>query len=257
MRSPLSALDKTGDYASTAPMEVFTVNDGNRHPTELAGLVGKRLVIASEVEDGKRWNESRIKSLTGGDPVTARFMRQDFFQFIPQFKLFVVGNHRPGLRNVDEAIRRRIHLIPFEVTIPESDVDPELSEKLKAEWPGILHWALAGAARWLAEGLTAPAAVRAATDDYLWSQDSLQTWLEESCEESMAASDLVAILVASWRGWCDRSGEFSGSLKRFSQRMRDRGFAPSRQGGTGSAMLIGVRVRPDRSAGNSGDENAA
>jgi putative DNA primase/helicase len=97
-----------GDYAGAAPMETFTASHTDRHPTELAGLRGKRLVTASETEEGRRWAESKIKTLTGGDKVSARFMRQDFFEFLPQFKLFIVGNHKPGLRGVDEAMRRRM-----------------------------------------------------------------------------------------------------------------------------------------------------
>ena len=119
-----------------------------------------RLAIGSETEDGRQWAESKIKSLTGGDRIPARFMRQDFFEFNPQFKLFVVGNHKPGLRGVDEAIRRRLHFVPFTVTIPPGERDPNLPEKLKAEWPAILRWAIDGCLAWQREGLTPPASVR-------------------------------------------------------------------------------------------------
>src|SRR5215472_6252021 len=121
------------DYAAVAPMETFIVTQGERHPTDLAGLRGARLVTTQETEKGRRWAESKIKALTGGDPITARFMRQDFFTYTPQFKLFIAGNHKPGLRGVDEAIRRRLNLVPFTITIPVTERDPELSEKLKAE----------------------------------------------------------------------------------------------------------------------------
>jgi putative DNA primase/helicase len=100
-------------------------------------LRGARLVAAQETEEGSRWAESRIKALTGGDPITARFMRQDFFTYTPQFKLLIAGNHKPGLRNIDEAIRRRFHLLPFTVRIPPEERDPNLFDKLKAEWPAI------------------------------------------------------------------------------------------------------------------------
>jgi P4 family phage/plasmid primase-like protien len=107
-----------GDYHRTAPIETFTESHTDRHPTELAGLRSARLVTAIETEEGRRWNETKIKTLTGGDKVAARFMRQDFFEYTPQFKLFIAGNHKPSLRTVDEAIQRRLHLIPFGVTIP-------------------------------------------------------------------------------------------------------------------------------------------
>jgi putative DNA primase/helicase len=137
-----------GDCHKTAPIETFIASNVDRHPTDLAMLRGARLVTATETEEGRQWAESRIKSLTGGDRVSARFMRQDFFEYTPQFKLFIAGNHRPGLRSVDEAIRRRFHLIPFAVTIPAEERDGELTEKLKAEWPGILAWIVAGCLNW-------------------------------------------------------------------------------------------------------------
>jgi len=142
-----------GEYHRVAPIETFTASSTDRHPTELAGLRGARLVTAVETEEGRRWDESKIKALTGGDPISARFMRQDFFQYTPQFKLIIAGNHKPGLRSVDEAIRRRFNLIPFTVTIPPERRDPDLFEKLKPEWPGILKWAIDGCLAWQRDGL--------------------------------------------------------------------------------------------------------
>ncbi len=133
------------DYHVAAPVETFMASRNDRHPTELAGLRGARLVTAVETEGNRRWAESRIKALTGGDPIAARFMRGDFFTFTPCFKLLIAGNHKPRLQAVDEAIRRRLHLIPFNVTIPKDERDPDLPEKLQAEWPGILAWAIDGA----------------------------------------------------------------------------------------------------------------
>ena len=99
-----------------------------------------RVRTSIETEEGRRWAESKIKALTGGDEISARFMRQDFFEFVPAFKLVIAGNHRPGLRSVDEAIRRRFHLIPFNVVIPPHERDEKLGDRLRAEWPGILAW---------------------------------------------------------------------------------------------------------------------
>jgi len=151
-----------GDYHRTAPIETFTASNGDRHPTDLAMLRGARLVTATETEEGRRWAESRIKSLTGGDTIAARFMRQDFFEYLPAFKLVIAGNHKPGLRSVDEAIRRRFHLIPFSVTIPLDERDGELADKLKTEWPGILAWMVKGCLEWQTGGLRPPQAVLAA-----------------------------------------------------------------------------------------------
>ena len=127
-----------GDYHRTAAIETFTASKFDRHPTDLAGLRGARLVTAIETEEGRRWDEAKIKTLTGGDRIAARFMRQDFFEYVPAFKLVIAGNHKPSLRSVDESMRRRFNLLPFTVTIPPEDRDRDLPEKLKAEWPGIL-----------------------------------------------------------------------------------------------------------------------
>ena len=102
-----------GDYATTAGMDTFTASQHDRHPTELAALRGARLVTASETEEGRAWAEAKIKQLTGGDKIAARFMRQDFFEFNPQFKLLIVGNHQPELRTVDDAMKRRVNIVPF------------------------------------------------------------------------------------------------------------------------------------------------
>jgi putative DNA primase/helicase len=131
-------LGVVGGGGRDPPPEPQFETRGDRHPTELAMLRGARLVVASETQAGRHWNESRIKALSGGDPISARFMRGDFFTFVPRFKLVILGNHKPALRNVDEAIRRRLHLVPFTVQITPEERDPNLAEKLKAEWPGIL-----------------------------------------------------------------------------------------------------------------------
>lgn len=118
-----------GEYARQAPMQIFLSNNGDRHPTELANLFGARLVLASESPEGRRWDEERIKSLTGGDAISARFMNRDFFEFVPRFKLVVASNHKPRIRTVDDAWRRRLHLVPF-IKKP-AHPDPDLPNKLK------------------------------------------------------------------------------------------------------------------------------
>ena len=237
-----------GDYQTTASTDTFTVSHTDRHPTDLASLRGARLVTAIETEEGRRWAESRIKALTGGDPISARFMRQDFFEFTPTFKLVICGNHRPSLRNIDEAIRRRLFLIPFDVTIPPDERDETLPERLKTEWPGILEWAIDGCLDWLEHGLAAPERVRAATDEYLAAEDSFAAWLEEAVDRSDGAHETTGELYQSWTTWATKAGEFVGSQKRFSQIMRDRGFEPKREGGTGRAGFTGVSlIRSDYS----------
>ena len=171
-----------GDYAAILPMETFVeTTQSDRHPTELAKLRGARLVVAQETEQGRRWAEAKIKALTGGDKIAARFMRQDFFEFTPQFKLTIAGNHRPSLTSVDEAIRRRIHLIPFTVTISPEKRNLKLGDELRKEWGGILKWAVAGCLEWQRIGLAPPAAVLDATADYLTAEDGFGRWIDECC----------------------------------------------------------------------------
>ncbi len=232
-----------GDYHTTAPIETFTMAAGDRHPTELAMLRGARLVTAIETEEGRRWAESRIKALTGGDRIAARFMRQDFFEFKPQFKLIIAGNHKPSLRTVDEAIRRRFNLIPFAVTIPAAERDPALSKKLQSEWGGILQWMIEGCLEWQQHGLCPPKAVTDATTDYLTDEDAIAAWLAECCEVNANASDSPARIYKSWKAYADRSGELAGSLKAFGPKLEARGFAPPKRS-NGKRTYQGLRVKP-------------
>jgi putative DNA primase/helicase len=232
-----------GDYHRTAAIETFTVSNNDRHPTDLAGLRGARLVTATETEEGRRWAESRIKTLTGGDMITARFMRQDFFDFQPAFKLFITGNHKPSLRSVDEAIRRRFHLIPFAVTIPEDERDPELVEKLKAERGGTLRWLIQGCLEWQAIGLRPPKAVLSATAAYLEAEDAIAAWLDEKCERDRNAWAASSTLFASWSAWANAASEFVGSQRKLTQALEARGFTAKN---TNKARgMLGLRVISD------------
>ncbi len=207
--------DITGLYAEEAYREDY-----------LAQALDARLVVAPETESGRHWNESRIKQITGGDTIAARFVRQDFFTFKPTFKICITGNHRPSLRTVDEAIRRRFHLIPFDVTIPASERDPKLAEKLKDEWGGILSWAVKGCLEWRKIGLNPPKTVREATNDYLTAEDSFATWLEECTEPASDwHSEKSADLFASWKVWAEKAGEDIGSQKRLASELQARGYA--------------------------------
>jgi putative DNA primase/helicase len=162
-----------GDYHRPVPMDALMTTYNDKHPTELAGLLNTRIASAIETQQGRNWDEPKVHMLTGGDKITARLMRQDFFDFVPQFKLLIAGNHKPGLRSVNEAIRRRLHLVPFTITIPSEERDQQLTDKLKAEWPGILAWMVAGCLEWQRDGLAPPAVVTDATKDYLEAQDAV------------------------------------------------------------------------------------
>jgi putative DNA primase/helicase len=211
-------------YAKNAAMETFTASQNDRHPTELAMLKGARMVCASETEDGRAWAEVRIKQLTGGDTITARFMRQDFFEYQPQFKLTVIGNHKPVLRNVDDAARRRFNVVPF--TRKPASPDNQLETKLRAEWPAILHWMIQGCLDWLQNGLIRPKAVVDATANYFSEQDTLRQWLDECCDEGPNETDTMEALFKSWTNYALANGEKPGTTKWFSQAMQRFGFDP-------------------------------
>jgi putative DNA primase/helicase len=240
-----------GDYCKTAAIETFTESKADRHPTELARLHNARLVTASETEGGKHWAESRLKMLTGGDSVTAHFMRKDDFEYIPRFKPFFSGNHKPGLRNVGVAMRRRVTMIPFPVTIPEKERDKWFSEKLKSEWPGILAWMIEGCLEWQKLGLAAPEIVTNATADYFMTQDSLLFWLEECCERDPNAETSSIVLFSSWKGWADKAGVRHGDIKTFGDAMAEKGF--ERKHTKKGNVYRGVCMRPDPAIGKIGE----
>lgn len=237
-----------GAYATTAAMDTFTATRGDKHPTDMAMLRGARLVTASETEADRAWAEARIKQLTGGDPVTARFMRQDFFTFLPTFKLTIVGNHRPMLRNVDEAARRRFNIVPF--TRKPERPDRELEEKLQAEWPAILRWMIEGCADWQLNGLVRPDVVRDATEEYFAAQDSFGQWLEDHClveAENPFRKATTQELFASWGEFARSHNEPIGTLTSFGDRMDKLGFrknknVPNATGGR-SRGYEGIELR--------------
>lgn len=232
-----------GDYAKTASADTFLESKTEHHPTAEAALMGARMVIASEVDQGRRWAEAKIKSLTGGDKIAARFMRQDFFEYTPQFKLLIAGNHKPALRDVDEAMRRRMHLIPFTVTIPAEKRDHALTEKLLKERDGIIRWAVEGCLEWQRDGLKPPKAVAAATDEYFQAEDGLGRWLEEACFLDDRTASLTSALFASYKAWAEAAGEFVGSEKRFSQDLLARDLEKWRQPQTGKRGFKGISLR--------------
>ncbi|MDF3810552.1 MULTISPECIES: phage/plasmid primase, P4 family [Rhodopseudomonas] len=230
-----------GDYHVGTSIATLTESKQERHLTEIASLQGARLVTCSETERGKRWAESRIKELTGRDTITARFMGCDPFNFIPTFKIQVSGNHKPSLRP-DSAMRRRFQLVPFTTSIAESEKDTKLGEKLKAEWPGILAWMIAGCVAWQREGLAPPAIVVDATDAYMneESEDCMSAWLAESCDTDPAASTPSAVLYSSYKHYAERSGEKPMSNVEFGKEIRRLHFKVER--GRRGAVVDGLKL---------------
>ena len=225
------------DYSATAAFETFAASKYDRHTTDLAMLRGARLVTVSETMEGRAWDETRVKQLTGGDRVSARFMRQDNFTFKPQFKLIIVGNHKPVLKNVDEAMRRRLRLVPF-LNKP-ANPDKDLEQKLRAEFPGILRWMINGFKDWQKHGLISPAAVGRETDAYFENQDSFGQWLAECCQTGTGEAG-ASKLFESWKGFCDARGEKAGDSKRFSGFMERAGFPKIKR--KNGAFYLGISL---------------
>ena len=230
-----------GDYGKQAAPELLTHKSSDRHPTELADIFGARLVTSVEVDEGKRLAETLVKQMTGGDRMKARFMRGDFFEWTPTHKLFLAANHRPAIRGTDYAIWRRIHLVPFEVTIPKEERDGQLTNKLLAELPGILNWAIAGCLEWQRNGLGIPEAVQDATAHYRAEQDVLGEFLSERCIKDAQAFVATAALYKAYTTWCEDGGEKPVNKTAFGRGLTERGFV---QGRTKSGRFWqGLRLR--------------
>lgn len=240
-----------GEYATVADMATFIDSKNDRHPTELAKLKAARLVVAQETQQGRAWDEAKIKAITGGDKQTARFMRQDFFDFYPGFKLFIAGNHKPTLKNVDEAMRRRLLLVPFTVQIPVAKRDIHLTEKLEAEWPAILRWAIEGCLEWQRIGLAPPKVVTDATAEYFAAEDGFGQWLEDECDVDIGNNykwEAVGELFASWTAYATQAGNQPGSAKAFAEMLANRGLTFVRKGKERTRAYEGVqlkKVNPD------------
>jgi P4 family phage/plasmid primase-like protien len=211
-----------GSYAMVAPMDTFTASKNERHSTELAGMMGARLVLASETKAGGRWDEARLKQLSGGESISARFLFKDFISFVPQFKLMFVGNHKPEIKDVDAAMIRRIHLIPFE-NVP-AVVDMHLAEKLRAEYPAILAWMIVGCMDWQTRGLEAPESVRLASHEYVEEQDAVGQWAQECLKPASETDAFVSSndLFNSWREWCGQRNQYAGTQRTLTERLKNK-----------------------------------
>ena len=239
-----------GSYHQSSPADTFARSRGDRHPTDLAKLAGSRLVTAVETHEGRAWDTQRIKSITGGDVVSARFMRQDFFDFTPTFKILIVGNHEPQIDGVDEAMMRRLRVIPF--NRKPQEIDRLLSDKLEVEWPAILAWAIEGCQLWLHEGLEPAEAVKVRTERYRQEEDPVGAFLEECCvfgpDHSIPRQDLYRV----WAQWCHSQGEDAGTLKQMKRRFAHAEDAHnfhdaklSEPDGSRPRGYVGIRVKDD------------
>jgi putative DNA primase/helicase len=228
-----------GDYGRRTDFGTFLAQDQERVRNDLAGLVGARFVSAVEVDQGRRLSEVVVKELTGGDTISARFLYGEFFEFTPQFKLWLAANHKPEVRGADHAIWRRIRLIPFTVTIPVAEQDRTLPEQLQAELPGMLAWAVRGCLEWQAHGLSEPDEVRDATLAYKEEMDILGGFISDRCAVAVGNKESAASLFDAYVVWAQDSGEQPVTKRTFGRLLRDRGFADGK--GTGGVrMWVGL-----------------
>jgi putative DNA primase/helicase len=220
------------DYSMQAADGLLMAKGGETHPTERADLFGRRFVSSVEVEDGKRFAESLVKQLTGGDVIRARRMREDFWEYVPTHKLWMGVNHKPVIRGTDHGIWRRMKLIPFIVTIADEDQDKDLLRKLLAERVGILAWAVRGCLQWQQSGLGEPPAITEATAEYRNEMDVVRAFLADCCVTTGYHSTRAAVIYAAYQNWCKANGEFAVNQRRFGIAMTERGFERYTNNGT-------------------------
>jgi putative DNA primase/helicase len=231
----------TGDYSRRTDFSTFLAHDQERVRNDLAGLAGSRFVSAVEVEAGRRLSEVVVKELTGNDRISCRFLYGEYFEYQPQFKVWLAANHKPEVRGTDHAIWRRLKLIPFTVTIPDSEQDRHLPEKLQAELPGILAWAVQGCLDWQAHGLDEPPEVLAATHAYREEMDLLGGFLADRCTVAAGARESAAGLFIAYKLWAEQAGEQPVTKRTFGRLLRERGFSDDK-GTAGMRLWVGLAL---------------
>lgn len=236
------------DYGQEAAPSVFLERRSDGIPNDIARLRGARLVIAVETAQNRKLNEALVKAMTGGDRLVARFMRSEFFEFTPNFTPVLVTNHLPVVTDTTHALWRRVDIVPFTQTIADDERDLDLPEKLKAEMPGILNWALAGCLAWQKHGLVRPQAVTDATTGYRSDMDAVGRFIEECCSVAAAATVSSSELYARYEYWAQTNGEEKLSQKAVANQLLERGFRSSRT--KAKRLWIGLSLDGDRNEGD-------
>ena len=233
-----------GDYGQQVQTETLMIRKQQGVNNDIACLRGARFLSAVETESDHKLAEATVKQLTGGDKVRARFLFQESFEFLPQFKIWLAANHKPQIRGNEEAIWRRIKLIPFNVTIPKAERNPKLDVELRAELPGILAWAVEGCLRWQTEGLGEPDAVTKATAAYRDEMDVLSEFLADCCVLGDSYQATMPELYNRYETWCISTGEQKQPNKWLRERLLERGITQGRDRSRRFYQGIGI-VRPD------------
>ena len=219
-----------GDYAKQTPVSTLMTRARGSVNNDVARLKSARFVATTETEEGSKFNESELNLLTGQDVITARFFRQEFFEFRPEFKIWVSGNHKP-VPGDGHGIWRRLALIPFEVIVKDEDQDKELQNKLKQEFSGILNWAIEGCLKWQEEGLKEPKKIVDAIAEYKSEMDRVNSWMEDCCivSPSKHCSTKASELYKSYKNWSDNNGEWNMSQRILGTKLAERGFQKKRE----------------------------
>ena len=232
-----------GDYAQAASFETFlSKNQGNVANNDIARMQGKRFISAVEAEESRRLAENVIKQITGGDVVAARFLYREYFEFVPQFKIFLTTNHKPKINCNDPAIWRRVKLIPFTVSIPEEKQILDLDEQLKDEFSGILNWAIEGCLDWQRNGLQTPEEVVNATKDYRNEMDTVNEFLEECCTLLPNVKVNPTALFDAYKKFCEKNGEIFLSMKKFGASLNKKGYEVTKTNSRTWRLGIGLPV---------------
>lgn len=235
-----------GDYGSQTKSDTFIKKKDTGANNDIARLVNARFVSAVESEEGEKLQESLVKTITGGEPILARFLRQEYFEFIPEFKVFFTTNHKPIIGGVDEGIWRRVKIIPFTLNLKPHERDKKLEEKLSFEMPGILNWALEGCLKWQREGLIEPQIVVDATGNYKEEMDILAPFLGEVCYIDEPKNEAVKIeakeLYTVYDNWCFKSGERTLGNRSFYRMLETKGFGKMKGAGN-KTFLTGITLK--------------
>ncbi len=244
-----------GDYAVLAPTSLLMAKQQEPHPCDRMVLKGARLALFTETPSGQRFDEATMKATSGGDSITGRGMRENFSTFPPTHKVVICGNHKPIVRGQDEGIWRRLRLVPFEKVIPEGNRDPKLAEKLRAELPGVLNWAIAGCLAWQRDGLGISAKVREASAGYRQESDILGPFIVECCELDSGTVAARAAIYRAYVTWSEAQGERRAMSEReVAELLRGRGFGEcwTRLNGKRCRGWQGLRLN----TGNTGNTSA-
>ncbi len=232
-----------GDYSQAASFETFlSKKQGNVANNDIARMQGKRFISAVEAEEKRRLAENVIKQVTGKDVVAARFLYAEYFEFLPQFKIFLATNHKPKINCNDPAIWRRVKLIPFAVKIPEKEWILDLDEQLEAELSGILNWFVQGSLDWQKYGLQTPVEVVSATQDYRNEMDTINGFLDENCNLAPNLRVKPTDLYSAYKTYCELNGETCLALKEVGKSLNDKGYYTKKSNGKNWRLGIGLKI---------------